>query len=158
MAGDRRQFFYPVENFIDEWEEEALGGKLTVVQNNILNELKFPWSKISFKENCVSVKIALSPCDVSANIKSSIKRYTYLTRIGDSLLKNNRASPVTQLVKSVLQCRRPGFDPWVGKIPWRRERLPIPVFWCGEFCALYSPWGRKESDTAERISLSLSFT
>ena len=27
-----------------------------------------------------------------------------------------------------LQCRRPGFDPWVGKIPWRRERLPTPVF------------------------------
>ena len=22
-----------------------------------------------------------------------------------------------------LQCRRPGFDPWVGKIPWRREWL-----------------------------------
>ena len=21
-----------------------------------------------------------------------------------------------------LQCGRPGFDPWVGKIPWRRER------------------------------------
>ena len=30
-----------------------------------------------------------------------------------------------------LQCRRPGFDPWVGKIPWRRERLPTPVFWPG---------------------------
>ncbi|XP_055285293.1 DNA mismatch repair protein Msh3 isoform X3 [Moschus berezovskii] len=26
----------------------------------------------------------------------------------------------------------PGFDPWVGKIPWRRERLPTPVFWPGE--------------------------
>jgi len=24
------------------------------------------------------------------------------------------------------------FDPWVGKIPWRRERLPYPVFWPGE--------------------------
>ena len=24
-------------------------------------------------------------------------------------------------------------DPWVGKIPWRRERLPTPVFWPGEF-------------------------
>ena len=24
-------------------------------------------------------------------------------------------------------------DPWVGKIPWRRERLPPPVFWPGEF-------------------------
>ena len=27
-----------------------------------------------------------------------------------------------------LQCRRPGFDPWVGKIPWRRDRLPTSVF------------------------------
>ena len=26
---------------------------------------------------------------------------------------------------------RPGFNPWVGKIPWRRERLPIPVLWFG---------------------------
>ena len=32
-----------------------------------------------------------------------------------------------------LQCGRPGFDRWVGKIPWRRERLPTPVFWPGEF-------------------------
>ena len=31
------------------------------------------------------------------------------------------------------QCGRPGFDPWVGKIPWSRERLPTPVFWPGEF-------------------------
>ena len=26
-----------------------------------------------------------------------------------------------------LQCRRPGFDPWVGKIPWRRDWLLTPV-------------------------------
>ena len=50
-----------------------------------------------------------------------------------------------------LQCRRPRFDPWVGKIPWRRERLPTPVFWPGEFHGLYSPWGLKESDTTERL-------
>ena len=31
----------------------------------------------------------------------------------------------------------PQFDPWVGKIPWRRERLPTPVFWPGEFHGLY---------------------
>ena len=42
-----------------------------------------------------------------------------------------------------LQCRRPWFNPWVGKIPWRRERLPTPVFWPGEFRGLYSPWGRR---------------
>ena len=38
-------------------------------------------------------------------------------------------------------------------IPWRRERLPTPVFWPGEFHGLYSPWGRKESDMTERLSL-----
>ena len=27
-----------------------------------------------------------------------------------------------------LQCGRPGFDSWVGKVPWRRDRLPTPVF------------------------------
>ena len=31
--------------------------------------------------------------------------------------------------KIFLQCRKPGFDPWVGKIPWRREWLPTLVFW-----------------------------
>ena len=55
------------------------------------------------------------------------------------------ASLVALLVKN-LQCGRPEFDPWVGKIPWRRERLPTPVFWPAEFHGLYSPWGRKELD------------
>ena len=38
------------------------------------------------------------------------------------------------VVKIHLQCRRPWFDSWVGKIPWRRGRLPTPVclgFPCG---------------------------
>ena len=55
-----------------------------------------------------------------------------------------------------LQCGRPGFDPWVGKIPERRERLPTPVFNPGEFQGLYSPWGRKDSDTTEQLSLAHS--
>ena len=54
--------------------------------------------------------------------------------------------------KIPLQCRRPGFDPWVGKIPWRRERLSTLVVWPGEFPGLYSPWGCKELDTTERLS------
>ena len=45
-----------------------------------------------------------------------------------------------------LQCGRPGFDPWVRKIPWRRERLPTPVFCPGGLHGLYSRWGHKESD------------
>ena len=39
-------------------------------------------------------------------------------------------------------------------IPWGRERLPTPVFWPGEFHGLYSPWGHKELDVNERLSLS----
>ena len=35
------------------------------------------------------------------------------------------------------------------KSPWRRARLPTPVFWPGEFQGLYSPWGPEESDTTE---------
>ena len=39
-------------------------------------------------------------------------------------LQYSGASLVAQLVKNLicLQCRRPGFDPWVGKIPWVREK------------------------------------
>ena len=56
---------------------------------------------------------------------------------------------------SGIQCGRPGFNPWVGKTPWRREWLSTPVFWPGEFYGLYSPWGHKELDTTEQLSLSL---
>ena len=53
--------------------------------------------------------------------------------------------------KECLQCGRPWFDLWVGKIPWRREWLPIPVFWPGEFHGLYSLWGHKELDMTEQL-------
>ena len=42
----------------------------------------------------------------------------------------------------------------LGLIPGLgRERLPTPVFWPGEFRGLYSPWGHKELDMTERLSL-----
>ena len=55
-----------------------------------------------------------------------------------------------------LQCRRPGFNPWVGKIPWRRKWQPTPAFLPGESHGQrslvgYSPQGHKESDTTERL-------
>ena len=42
--------------------------------------------------------------------------------------------------------------------PWRRERLPTPVFWPGEFHGVYSSWSHKESDTTEQLSLSHTHT
>ena len=57
---------------------------------------------------------------------------------------------VAQLVKNPPAMR----ETWLGKIPWKRERLPTPVFWPGEFHGLYSSWGYKELDTTEWLSLS----
>ena len=54
-------------------------------------------------------------------------------------LQYSCASLVAQLVKNLPAMQEPGFDPWVRKIPWRRERLPTPVFWPGKFHGLYSP-------------------
>ena len=53
-----------------------------------------------------------------------------------------------------LQCRRHEFNPWVGKIPWKRERQPIPVFLPRKLqgqksLADYSPKGQKRSDMTE---------
>ena len=53
-----------------------------------------------------------------------------------------------------LQCRRLGFDPWVGKIPWKKEWQPTPVCLPGEShgersLVGYSPRGGKELDTTE---------
>ena len=45
-------------------------------------------------------------------------------------------------------------SPWIGKIPWRRESLPTPVFCPGEFHGLYNTWDHKESDTTEQFSLT----
>ena len=57
------------------------------------------------------------------------------------------------------QCRRQkrhGFNPWVGKIPWRRKWQPTPVSLPGESHGQrslmgYSPKSRKELDMSEVI-------
>ena len=65
--------------------------------------------------------------------------------------------------ESVCNARDPGSipDPRVGKIPWRRKWQPTPVFLPGESHGRrnlvgYSPWGHKELDTTERLTLSLT--
>ena len=55
------------------------------------------------------------------------------------------------------RCQRCRFDPWVGKTLWRGKGQPTPVFVPGKShgqrsLVSYSPWGRKESDTTERLS------
>jgi len=60
-----------------------------------------------------------------------------------------------------LQCKKPGFSSCTGKIPWRREWQPTPVFLPGESHGQrslvgWSPWGHTELDTTEQLTVSLS--
>ena len=67
--------------------------------------------------------------------------------------------PIGSVVKNLPEmqemCRTPGFDPWVGKIPWRRAWQPTPLFLLGKShgqrsLAGYDPWGCKEPEMIER--------
>ena len=72
-------------------------------------------------------------------------------------------SPAGSDSRVCLQCSRPGFNPWVGKISWRRKWQPTPVFLHGKSHGRkslvgYSPWGCKELDMTERLHFHFSFS
>ena len=68
-------------------------------------------------------------------------------------LQYSSASLVAQLVKNPPAMR----ETWVQSLGWEgpleKGNVPTLVFWPGEFHVLYSPWGHKESDMTEQISL-----
>ena len=51
---------------------------------------------------------------------------------GLALLKE-LGSSASLVAQTCLQCRRPGFNPWSGTIPWRKEWPHTPAFLPGEF-------------------------
>ena len=73
-----------------------------------------------------------------------------------NLFKKLAQRGVTSGKESTCQCRRRkrcGFDPWGGKIPWRRKWQPTPIFLPGKFhgqrsLGVHSLWGPRELDTA----------
>ena len=69
-------------------------------------------------------------------------------------LRYSWASLVAQLVKNLPAMQETWVRSWARKIPWRRERLPTPVFWSRVFIhGLYSPCGCKELNMTEQLSL-----
>ena len=81
------------------------------------------------------------------------------------IVGGNESSKITkalmaQWLRIRLQCRslrRHRFNPWVGKMPWRRRWQPTPAFLPGESHRLrslagYSLWVRKELDMTEQLS------
>ena len=67
-----------------------------------------------------------------------------------------------QMQESACQCGRLRFDPWVGKIPWRRKWQPTPVFLPGKSHGQrslvgYNPWDRRVRYGCSERAHSLDF-
>ena len=70
-------------------------------------------------------------------------------------MKIDRTSLVAQMVKNLPAMQETRFDPWVGKIPWRREWLPTQYSFLENplrTLVVYSLQGRKVSDTTEQLT------
>ena len=90
---------------------------------------------------------------------TSLQRYTLLFILALFMIATIWKQPVSFSVKISQQCKTPGFNPWVGKIPWRREWQTISIVLPGEFheqrsLAGYSRRSHKELDITEWIDAS----
>ena len=124
-------------------ESEKAGLKYNIQKTNILVSSPITWwqiegEKVVFPDSSLGKESACNagdPGSIPGWGRSPGKGIGYP-------LQYSWVSLVAQLVKN-LPATWETWVPWVRKIPWRRERLPTPVLWPGEFHGLYSPWGRR---------------
>ena len=87
-----------------------------------------------------------------ATVHGVEKSWTWLSDITIIITGVNSGPGGKESACQCRRCRSHGFDPWVGKIPWRRKWKPTPVVlawripWTEEPVG-YSPWGHRESHT-----------
>ena len=90
-----------------------------------------------------------------AAVYGAAQSRTQLKRLSSS----SSSYDVAQTVKRLPAMRILGFDPRVGKIPWRRKWQPTPVLLPGKSHGRrslvgYIPWGCKELDITEQLHFS----
>ena len=118
------------------------------------------WEGLSQREDYTAVQIVdLAAClrimNTSKYSQDSLRTWKSVNILEVpyvSVLKN---------LPAVWRCRRHGFKPWVGKIPWRRKWQPTPEFLSGKSSGQrnlvdYSPQSCKEWDTTEEVSMQTS--
>ena len=131
--------------------QKQLCKQLNKYKPSIHTFLSFPGSSVGNESTCN----ARDPGSIPGLGRSAGEGISYS-------LHYSWASLVAQLVKKppamwVNLWVDPRFNLWVGKIPWRRERLPTPVSWHGECHGLHSLCGCKGSDVTVWLSLSHSY-
>ena len=101
---------------------------------------------------------------ISPSLPTAFAHFLSLSHFGDShnvsnfhyyciFCGNRGSSMLAQMVKNPLQCQRPGFDPWIGKILFRREWITHSSILAWRIPWTEEPGGCKESDMAERLTL-----
>ena len=119
--------------------------------------------KVGLKLNIHKTKIMASGPITSWQIdRETVSDFIFwgskITADGDCSheIKRHLLLGVAQRINICLHCGRPGFNPGVGKISWRRKWQPTPIFLPGKSHGWRSlvgssPWGCKESDTTEQL-------
>ena len=130
---------------------------------SLLMKVKEESEKVGLKLNIHKTKIMASGPITSWQIdRETVSDFIFwgskITADGDCSheIKRHLLLGVAQRINICLHCGRPGFNPGVGKISWRRKWQPTPIFLPGKSHGWRSlvgssPWGCKESDTTEQL-------
>ena len=157
--------------------ERAINAIISVIGNKSIEspwELRTKSQRFEYRNgNQLQYSWLENPMDGGAwkaAVHEVAKSQTRLKRLGSSSIESvnryllcNHVYGMWSGKEPACQCRRHkrhGFDPWVGKIPWRRKWQSTPALLTGKSHGWrsligYSPWGRKELDMTP-LSLSLS--
>ena len=115
----------------------AVGSRASGVETSTAAGGRFAWARPAVNGQARPSASRAAPC--SSVPGRAPREETHPDLEGSSFIL------VAQLVKTPPATR----ETWVREIPWRRERLPTPVFLPGEFHGLCSPRGHTESDSTE---------
>ena len=110
------------------------------------------WSFFLYSIYSLEIRIDIIHCWGTSSCSLLLYLFTSLIIVWGASGSSDGKEP------ACMQCRRVGLNLWIGNIPWRREWQLTAVFLPGEShgqtsLAGYSPWGCKESDGTERLTL-----
>ena len=132
---------------------------LSWANGSLSSETHVLWVTCDLRICVMSVGTSISlyiACFSSVQLLNCVQLFVTLwTAARQASLSISNSQSLTKLMSIESVIPSPGFNPWIRKIPWRREQQPTPIFLPGEFHGQksfmgHSPWGCK--DTNEQLT------